>query len=369
MKNRNLFLMIVIIEILSIASAWAFYAYSNQEIDDSAKNSAVQSNISVYIQNESKTLPAVKNSSESEFVINDSEIVIKNLTISLQGLKTDEKISRLRTLEGKLPSYNWLSDNEKDQARSLINRQYLKLQQNDDYGQIPTEIAIGHQVIKLHNAPDYYTAEVINITLANFPAQNIAGIYEIDFNETPVNPKTGKHYPMYYWDGKITVRPGFTANSATEDGDTLQQKLSHEIGHNVIVQGIISRADLNRFAILHDNKSDTKNFLTKYAKEEGFEEDFSESASFWRGNTPLFCKISKRNSVMQEKFLITAKQFCRNNLCTAYISSGAKDELSENFTAKENIYRGLFWYDLKSQNIKIENPDNFSEFAEKLNCK
>jgi hypothetical protein len=70
---------------------------------------------------------------------------------------------------------------------------------------------------------------------------------------------------------------------------------------------------------------------------------------------------------MRQKFLVIAKQFCRNNSCSIYLSSSG-DEPVESFTAKENIYRGLFWYDLKREDMAIKNITNFSEFAEKLNC-
>lgn len=365
MKNRNLFLLVVVIEILSIASALAFYIYSNQGIDIPAKNS----HSSVYIRYVSNVSILAEDLNKSAFAINDSEIVIKNLTISINGLSSDEKIIRLRALYDELPSFAWLNDDEKNQIRSLINSQTLELQQNSDYHQIPEKIVIGNQSIKITNGSDYYTIEMAKKTLALFPSYNIEGIEEVNFTETPINNKTGQHYPMYYLDGKIIVRSSDDANWVTENGDTFQQKLAHEVGHNIIDQKIADSADLKRFSVLHGDVSSSENFLTKYAKEEKFEEDFSESISFWRGNTRLFCKISRRNSVMQEKFLITAKQFCRNDLCTAYISSEAKEESSGNFTAKENIYRGLFWYDLKSQNIKIENSENFSEFAEKLDCK
>jgi len=357
--------MVVVIQILSIASAWAFYIYSNQEIDVSAKNSSS----SVHIRYDPNISILADNSSKSEFVINDSEVVIKNLTISLHGLSSDEKIIRLRILYDELPSILWLSDDEKNQTQGLIDRQTLKLQQNSDYHKIPEKIVIGNQSIKIVNGSDYYTIETAKKTLALFPSYDIEGIKEINFSETPINIKAGRYYPMYYLNGKIIVRSTDDATWATENGDTFTQKLAHEVGHNVIDQKIADSADLERFSVLHGDVTSPENFLTKYAKEEKFEEDFSESIGFWRGNTRLFCKISGRNSVMQEKFLIAARQFCRNDLCTIYISSESKDESSGNFTAKENIYRGLFWYNLKSQSIKIENLENFSEFAEKLDCK
>jgi hypothetical protein len=367
MENKKIILSAVIIIVLLIVSVWAIY--SNQKIDVSAKNSLSQKNISVYVKNESKFFLAAEILNKSDFVINEKEIVIKNLTISLQDLTTDEKDSKLKYLDNNLPSFSWLSDDEILQVLSLVGQQRQELQQKSDYHLAPSKIVVGTQSIRIINGSDYNSIMLIQEILANFPAKDIEGITEIEFGKTPVNQKTGLHYAMFYLNGKIIIEPQENSNWFSEFGDAFPEQLAHEVGHNIIDQKIAESADLERFSILHSDASSPENFLTKYAKEENFKEDFSESISFWRGNTRLFCKISGRNAIMREKFLITAKQFCRNNLCTAYIPLESKDESIGNFTAEKNIYRGLFLYYLKSQNIEIKNIGNFSEFAEKLNCK
>ncbi len=224
---------------------------------------------------------------------------------------------------------------------------------------VPKVLHIGNTTVIVENATDEDDVEVVRAVLSLFPSYDVKGLGKVVFNETPLDNK-GLHHKMLYRDGNITIRPGLRSRLEQAEYAGI---VAHEVGHHLIRYRIADVGDIERFASLHRNQS-VENFVTQYAKDGNYGEDFSEGVSFWMGNTRLFWKISQRNWVMREKFLITARQFCRNNTCVIYKSSStASPDL---FSGRADYYGELFDGDLAKSEIKVS-AINFSEFAKVLN--
>lgn len=236
---------------------------------------------------------------------------------------------------------------------------------------INTTLLIHNRTIIIENASYDDHLEIWEEVLTDFPPHATENIAKIVFNANMSSDDAlmesgyekqdklcGMNWTHYGYcvNNRIRVKENATSNISRT---FYKQAIAHDTGHSVR----LNYSDMFLFLYIHSFNGTADNFITRYAMTSNLsnEEDFAESVRFWRGNTPLFLKISKRNKIMQTKFEIVSRQICYGieknaTVCPIYVSKNANTDLPNNYNGTIDNHKGLFNNDLRRKDIKISKP-------------